>query len=65
MLDVYLLSIPVCSNVLDNIKLWHDDEFSTSRGESEGVSKPACLPLQFGKTNHAQMHLNINKDKKA
>jgi len=45
MLDVYLLSIPVCSNVLDNIKLWHDNEFSTSRGESEGVSKPACLPL--------------------
>ena len=46
------------SNVLDNIKLWHDDEFATSWSEREGVSQLAGLPLQLGKTNHAQVHLD-------
>ena len=54
----YLFIICSCSNILDNIKLWHDDEFAPSRGEREGVSQLAGLPLQFGKTNHAQMHLD-------
>ena len=53
-----------CSDVLDNVKLWHDDEFATSRGEGEGVSQPAGLPLQFGKTNHAQVHLNNEYNEK-
>ena len=56
-----IFMIYIClSNILDNIKLWHDDEFSTSRGEGKGVSLPAGLPLQFGKANHAQMHLRAN-----
>ena len=61
-LQVYIFSISVCSNVLDNIELWHDNEFSSSWCESKGVTKPAGLPLQLCKAHHAQIHLNNRYD---
>ena len=35
------------SDIADNFKLWHDNQFAASWGESQRISKAVGLPLQL------------------
>ena len=45
------------SNIVNNIKLWHDNKFPPRWGESERVSESTGLPLQLCQAHHAQVDL--------